>query len=57
MPQPPLNDNKPTPGPAPLDAAKDADRYREEEPRSFDTDAPPGGHMGSGGDPSEGKRD
>lgn len=42
----------------PLDAAKDnagAERYPE--PRSFDTDAPPGGHMGSAGEPAEGKRD
>lgn len=65
MPQP-TNDNKPlqSDGRAknaaqPLDAAKDnagAERYPDES-RSFDTDAPPGGHMGSGGDPSEGKRD
>ncbi|WP_293406120.1 hypothetical protein [Phenylobacterium sp.] len=28
-----------------------------DEGRSFDTDAPPGGYMGSGGDPAEGKHD
>lgn len=43
----------------PLDAAKDnagAERYPEEG-RSFAVETPPGGHMGSGGDPVEGKPD
>lgn len=38
------------------DAPPDLARLHEES-RSFDTDAPPGGHMGSAGDPAEGKRD
>lgn len=37
-------------------ASPDAERYPEES-RSFDTDTPPGGHMGAAGDPAEGKRD
>ena len=55
----PTNDNKPPQGRR-NDPAKDAapaDRDAPEESRSFATDTPPGGHMGSGGDPSEGKRD
>lgn len=43
----------------PLDAAKDnagAERYPDEG-RSFETESSPGGHMGPGGDPAEGKRD
>lgn len=47
--RPPPERRKP---PTPSDAA----RYHEES-RSFDTDAPPGGHMGAAGDPAEGKRD
>ena len=39
------------------DAARADDRIIPDESRSFDTDAPPGGHMGSAGDPAEGKRD
>lgn len=34
-----------------------AEPHVPDEGRSFDTDAPPGGHMGSGGDPAEGKHD
>ena len=41
----------------PKDAAARADDRIPDETRSFDTDAPPGGHMGSAGDPAEGKRD
>ena len=35
------------------DAARADDRIPDES-RSFDTDAPPGGHMGLAGDPAEG---
>lgn len=60
MPQPPLNDNKP-PLSRRLNRAlhRDADISvpDDDDARSFATDAPPGGHMGAGGDPSEGKRD
>ncbi|WGU39860.1 hypothetical protein [Phenylobacterium sp. NIBR 498073] len=41
----------------PKDDAAHADDRMPDESRSFDTDAPPGGHMGSAGDPAEGKRD
>jgi len=44
------------PQPHPSDEALAAARLPD-EPRSFDTDAPPGGHLGSAGDPAEGKRD
>ncbi|CAN7188108.1 hypothetical protein LJR164_000489 [Phenylobacterium sp. LjRoot164] len=64
MPQTPADDGRlQSPGrrknaAEPLDAAKDNDgAERYPEPRSFDTDTPPGGHMGSAGDPAEGKRD
>ena len=41
----------------PADDAGRADDRIPDETRSFDTDAPPGGHMGLAGDPAEGKRD
>jgi hypothetical protein len=59
MPQP----HDPKPGRPPPErrkaahkASPDTTRYPEES-RNFDTDMPPGGHMGSAGDPAEGKRD
>ena len=55
----PTTDNKPPQGRRKTPAKDDApaDRHAADESRSFATDTPPGGHMGSGGDPSEGKRD
>ena len=41
----------------PKDDAARADDRIPDETRNFDTDTPPGGHLGSAGSPAEGKRD
>jgi hypothetical protein len=53
----PREDHRPPPDREPPDETARAADSTLDESRSFDTDMPPGGHMGSAGDPAEGKRD